>query len=128
MQGRIMKPKIATLVLAALLASASVCAEAHYHHGPNVRFGVVMGGPLWYGPGYYAPYYYPPYYYPPSYYPSLPASPPVYIERGEMQPAAPPQESYWYYCAEAKGYYPYVKECPGGWERVSPQPPPPPNR
>ncbi len=30
----------------------------------------------------------------------------------------------WYYCAESKTYYPYVKECPGGWQRVTPQPAP----
>jgi len=35
--------------------------------------------------------------------------------------AAPAQSSYWYYCAESKTYYPYVKECPGGWQRVTPQ-------
>ncbi len=26
--------------------------------------------------------------------------------------------------AESKTYYPYVKECPGGWQRVTPQPAP----
>ncbi len=31
------------------------------------------------------------------------------------------QESYWYYCADFKAYWPYVKECPGGWQKVVPQ-------
>jgi len=117
-----MKPIKVTLafgvVLLALLSSG--LAYAGGHHGPHVRFGVVVGGPLWYGPAFYPPYYYPPYYAAP-----LPVSPPVYIEQGEAQPApAPPPQAYWYYCAEAKGYHPYVKECPGGWQRVLPQPPP----
>lgn len=40
-------------------------------------------------------------------------------------PTAPtaPQSGYWYYCAESRVYYPYVNQCPGGWQRVSPQPP-----
>ena len=122
------------LVLFGLVSSGSALA---WRHGPNVRFGVVVGGPLWWGPGYYPPsYYYPPYYYPPAYYPPayypVPAAPTVYIEQGAAQPApavqqapaAQPQASYWYYCNESKTYYPYVKECAGGWQRVSPQPPP----
>lgn len=121
-----MKPTRATLALAsvvllALLSSASVYAWGH--RGPHARFGVMLGGPLWYGPAYYSPYYYPP-YYPQAYYPSMPVAPPVYVEQGEAQPATAPPQAYWHYCAETKGYYPYVKECPGGWQRVSPQPPP----
>jgi len=101
----------------------------HWHGGPRVNFGFYVGAPA------YWPYYYPaaPYYsYPYPYYPPVvaaPVSPPVYIEQSEAQPsqATPPGESdgYWYYCAAAKTYYPYVKQCAGGWQRVSPQPPPP---
>ncbi|MDD4915607.1 MAG: hypothetical protein PHW13_11305, partial [Methylococcales bacterium] len=29
---------------------------------------------------------------------------------------------YWYYCRNPEGYYPYVKECPQGWQQVSPTP------
>jgi hypothetical protein len=51
----------------------------------------------------------------------------VYIEQpAAPAPAAPVAAApvnYWYYCAAAKGYYPYVKECPSGWQKVSPQPP-----
>jgi len=110
-------------VLLALWSVGSACAWGQ--GGPQVRFGVAVGGPYRYGPGYYSPYYYSPYYYPPAYYPPVQVSPPVYVERSEAQPAsAPPEQAYWYYCAEAKGYYPYVQECPGGWQPVSPQPPP----
>jgi len=35
---------------------------------------------------------------------------------------APPQ--YWAYCQSPEGYYPYVQDCPGGWIRVPPTPPP----
>jgi hypothetical protein len=43
-----------------------------------------------------------------------------------QQEPAPPQQAYWYYCQSAGAYYPYVKECPGGWTQVVPQAPPPP--
>ena len=119
-----MKATKAMLALAMVLTMSSGSAYAWgNHYRPHVRFGVVLAGPLWFGPAYYPRYYYPPHYYAPAYYPAMPASPPVYIEQGEAQPAAPPQ-AYWYYCTEAKGYHPYVKDCPGGWQRVAPQPPP----
>jgi hypothetical protein len=49
--------------------------------------------------------------------------PTTYIE----QPAPPAQQSqaptgYWYYCADPGAYYPYIRECPAGWQRVAPQP------
>ena len=95
-----------------------------YHGGyrGHVGVGVYFGAPLWYGyygPSYFNPYYYDPYYYPP--YSS--ASPPVYIEQGHPAPAPAPSQGYWYYCLESKSYYPYVQQCPGDWQRVSPTPP-----
>jgi hypothetical protein len=36
---------------------------------------------------------------------------------------AAPAVAYWYYCAAAAAYYPYVQNCPGGWEPVLPTPP-----
>ena len=100
-----------------------------YGYGYRASVGVVIG-PYW-GPGYYPPptYYYPP-YYPPYYAPVVvePPAPQVYIEQQATTPETAgastlPQTNYWYYCRAAKGYYPYVQECPGGWQRVSPQPP-----
>jgi hypothetical protein len=109
------------LIVAVVLLSA-VASGSALAHG-QVRFGIVVGGPL-YWPGYYPGPYYSPYYYPPVV--AVPASPPTYVEQGdEVAPAAPVQEqsrAYWYYCAESKAYYPYVKQCPGGWQRVAPQP------
>ena len=106
------------LILVGVLASGSVLARGghHRHHGARLHFGVVIGAPLFW-PGHYYPA---PYYYPPVV--AVPASPPVYIEQGSSE-AAPPRGNWWYYCADAKAYYPYVKQCPGGWERTAPQPP-----
>jgi hypothetical protein len=109
----------AVFTLSAVLLGATVSAPAlAWHHGGRVHFGVVIGAPFY--PWYYPPY---PYYYPPVVV--APAAPPTYIEQGSAQPA-PSQQSqgFWYYCAESKTYYPYVKECPGGWQRVTPQPAP----
>jgi hypothetical protein len=33
------------------------------------------------------------------------------------------QPSYWYYCRDPEGYYPYVTKCPSGWAKVAPTPP-----
>jgi len=105
--------KIAVVTLAlALLGSGNAMADHYHHGGPRVHFGVMIG-PAW------SPWYYPP----PVYYPPvvIERSPPVYVEQPAAAPA--PQTSYWYFCPEAQGYYPYVKECPGGWQKVLPQPP-----
>ena len=79
--------------------------------------GFWWGAPWWWGPAYpdYAyPDYASPYYAAPPVV--VPQSPPVYI-----QPQALPQQpSYWYYCQNSQAYYPYVKECPGGWLTVVP--------
>lgn len=80
------------------------------HHPHFVRGAVFLGVPV------VAPYFYapppPPYYY---------APPPVYVEPYPAVPA--PQSQEWYYCPNAGAYYPYVKDCPGGWQHVLPQPP-----
>jgi len=50
----------------------------------------------------------------------------------QTPPAAPapagtaPAPAYWYYCASAQNYYPYVTQCPVGWEQVPATPPPAP--
>lgn len=106
-----MKP-IRLLLAAALLAVLTVGdAAAHggghrHFRGPHFSFLV---GPLWWG-SWYRPYY------PPV---VVEQGPPIYIER-EPDAAAP--SAYWYYCSGAKGYYPYVRECPGGWLKVPPRP------
>ena len=70
----------------------------HHFHGGHTR--VFVGGTFFFGP--YPYYYWPGYYY---------AAPVV---------AAP--VAYWYYCAPLAAYYPYVQDCPGGWQLVEPHP------
>jgi hypothetical protein len=112
------------LLFGMLLAGMSGGVMADRGHG-HVGVGIVVN-PFWFGPwGYPGPYYPPPYYYPPVV--SVPASPPVYVEREDMVAPAPRTSASWYYCADPRGYYPYVKECPGGWQAVAPQPPPAPS-
>ena len=119
-----MKRLNAVLILALALLGAVVSTSAPAaHYGGHARFGVYLGPGYWYPPPYYTyPPYYSPYYYPPV---AAPAAPPTYVEQGVAPPvqAAPAQpQGYWYYCDGSKAYYPYVKECPGGWQRVAPQP------
>jgi hypothetical protein len=97
----------------------------HDHGDGHVRFGISLGVPL-FDPGYYSPYYdypypaYPAYTYPPV---VVQSAPPVYVEQGAAQAAPAPAAADWYYCPASKSYYPYVSECPGGWQRVPSQPP-----
>ena len=115
------------------LAWASpAAAQAHLHgHHPH------HGGPrvsLSFGP-YFGPWGYSPYFYDPFFYSrrwndrpiiiEQPA-PQVYVEQPQVYSQAAPNNNYWYFCEAAQAYWPYVKECPGGWQRVVPQPPPPP--
>jgi hypothetical protein len=119
--------RILLAVLAALLASEAVNADPRSARG-HIGWDITIGWPgPWYP--YYSYPYYPYSYYPPRYYyydypPRIivPSAPTEYIERDSQ----PPPPSYWYYCRSQNGYHPYVKECPSGWERVSPVPPAPP--
>jgi hypothetical protein len=100
-----------TVAVAALLAMSSLPALAHGFHG-SVWIGPVWG-PGWWGPAYPYPY---PYY----------AAPPVVVQQQPEVYVAPEQApSYWYFCQNPQGYYPYVKQCPGGWKKVVPSPPAP---
>jgi hypothetical protein len=67
----------------------------HFHGGARVFVGTTFVS-------YPRAYYWPGYYYAPAV-------------------AAP--MAYWYYCTAAAAYYPYVQNCPGGWELVLPTPP-----
>jgi hypothetical protein len=114
-----MKTKImlsVVLVMICSLYSGSNWARGHSH------FGFYFGGPLYPYPYYRDPFYYPYYpYYPPTVI-TVPVTPPVYIQ--QAPPAAPDYPSgYWYYCNNPEGYYPYIKDCPRGWQQVEPIPP-----
>jgi hypothetical protein len=97
------------------------------HVGSHTNFGFYIGAPLFWWPDayYYPSYYYPPYYYYPRSRVYIEEESPVYIQRNDTAAASTtPPASYWYYCQNPQGYYPYVKECPGGWMKVVPQTPP----
>lgn len=116
--------KIVAVMAAALLTLvASVSALAHgggYYGRPRVSVGFVWGGPGYWGyPGFYYP---PPYYYYPQVV-GVPAEPTTYIERGDTYAQPEQAQDFWYYCPDAKAYYPYVKHCAGSWQRVPAQPP-----
>jgi hypothetical protein len=103
-------------------------------YGPRVYFGFGYGWPgywwggrPWWGPGWYGYPAYPYAYYPYAYPPSVVVSPgpQTYIEQApaataQQAPATASPPNYWYYCAESKGYYPYIRECPEGWMTVVP--------
>ena len=65
------------------------------------------------GPVFVAPWFgvWDPFWFPPPVVIQAPA--PVYVQQ-------PPAPTYWYYCADAQAYYPYVQQCPGGWLTVVP--------
>jgi hypothetical protein len=108
----------------------------HGHHHGHYRARTSVGvyfGPAWYPYYYYPPYpayYYPSYYYPPNYYPyyypPVASAPTTYIEKGASDSGGGSgnslQSGYWYYCGSSSAYYPYVKECPDGWQQVAPTP------
>ncbi len=110
-----MKKVVSLTLAAATLLAGSFPAMAHGYF----RGGVWIGpgwGPGWWGPAYPYPYY---------------VGPPVVIQQQPQPPteySAPEQTeapSYWYFCQDPRGYYPYVKNCPGGWKKVVPSPPAP---
>jgi hypothetical protein len=95
-------------VAAGLVASSATPAlawRARVFVGP----GIVVGPPVLVGP-------------PVVVAPSYPA--PVVVEPAPVHQEQPQTAArqYWYYCQDPAGYYPYVKECPRGWQPVSPTP------
>ena len=116
-----MRYKFLALCLLAVAGIGSACAHGGYYGGPYRGSVGVYIGPTW-GPAYYPR----PYYYSSPPVVVLPApQPQVYIEQApasiELAPA-PVEQQYWYYCAASKSYYPYVKECRAGWQKVLPRP------
>jgi hypothetical protein len=128
-----MKALKATLLLAVVLAIGSGSAFSRGGHGGHghsggshfsgghaggfhsrARIGVFVGAPL-FAYGYY-PFY--DYGYQPIY------SAPAASEYIEKEPAGRSPSDYWYYCPGSAAYYPYVKECPQGWQTVEPLSPP----
>lgn len=106
-------------VMLGMLANIS-WAHPPYHHHPHssVRLGVYVGDP-WFYP---VPVF-PPRVIMPA--PVIVTPPMVYVERPPV-PAVTSgtilEPGFWYYCTETQAYYPAVKECPGGWQKIPPRP------
>ena len=118
--------KLLAICVLLLISAESAWAGGWCGHG---SVGIYVGPSVYWGAPIYRPYYFPgPYLYADPFYSPAPviierAPPPVYIEQGQVAvETAPETTNYWHYCRETKGYYPYVKECPGGWQKVLPQP------
>jgi hypothetical protein len=125
--------KFNTLIIASLVFLAASPVMAHAGNvGWNVSVGGGYGGgwrplaygaygpvrgPGWrgnwtYGDGYYGPYvgyFASPVIYPPPVIAYMPSSQPMVL-------AAQPQPAVWYYCAVSDKYFPFIEECPSGWQ------------
>jgi hypothetical protein len=115
--------KLRILFLAALLSFSGIALAQHggyyrghnysHHHGywggSNWVAPFIVGGVVTYALTRPAPAV--------VYYPTPGGYPPVVYG-----PAAPAPVAYWYYCADAQAYYPYVANCPSPWMLVRPQP------
>ena len=86
--------------------------RGHRHHGHYNR-----GSRYFFGGSIVIPWY--PYRYHPP--------PPVIIQREPGVYIQPEQaeDNYWYYCPDPQGYYPYIRQCAGGWMKVVPDTTPP---
>lgn len=96
----------------AVPSGAQASAPAPVHRGHRHHHRVFVGGAVGFGYpwGWWGP---PAYYYPVP----VPAEPVTYLEQSD----ADQPERWWYYCDASTSYYPYVRECPAGWERVAPR-------
>jgi len=110
---------------AQLVPNTDLCVGLAYYSRPAYSY------PAYSYPGPAYSYSGPAYTYPgPAYaYPGPAVAPSAgYVEQGYSQ-AAPPQVQHsqpqgdWYFCADSNAYYPYVRECPEGWQRVPSTPP-----
>ncbi len=124
-----------------------VWGHGDIHHFHDFDYGAWRGGYWrhdwhnnhfgwwWIVGGAWVFYSVPVYPYPDPYVPST-----VIVQQAAPTDAPPdgaPAPAFWYYCASAQNYYPYVTQCPVGWEQVAatpaapvqaaPPPPPPGN-
>ena len=108
---------IITAILA-ILSTTPAYADRGWGWGGGWVAPALVGGVIAYDLAnpYRYPYPYPVYAQP---YPVYAQPYPVYAQPAPVQPPA----QLWYYCASAKGYYPYVANCPEGWRPIPAQPP-----
>lgn len=79
------------------------------YHGGWGGFGYYPYFALGWDEGFYDPYW-------GSY--ALDVMPPDAAAAYAAPPAPAPAPSYWYYCADANAYYPYVQQCASPWQRI----------
>ena len=125
--------KAVLLSLALLGATAPGIAQARGGHGGHFGgfgwgfgLGALITAPLIAGSYYASPYYAQPYYPPPYAYPPNYGYAPTYVQPAyapQYQAPVQQQTNAWFFCPSSNGYYPYVRQCPDGWQRVSPTPP-----
>lgn len=96
---------------------------AAYGPGWGNGYGYGYGGAWrgnWVGASYYGGY-------PAAYYaPPVAYAPPVVAYIAPPQPlvlASQPQPAVWYFCEATNNYFPYVQECPTGWQTQAANPP-----
>jgi len=103
-----------------------VYAAGHGHggHGGHGHGHFFFGGDIFIGPGWggWGPWWGAPYY---PYYPNYPYYSPQQSSEYVEQTPQVEEQTYWYFCPDAKNYYPYVKRCPSGWLKVVPSSAPP---
>jgi hypothetical protein len=105
-----------------------------YGYGYGYGFGLGLG----YGSGWALTTAWPWYWGAPSYYPGgylAPGYPTLwldedlsYVQQPQAEIVAPQSNrgaTYWYYCTEPAGYYPYVQQCAKPWIAVQPNAVPP---
>lgn len=134
---------MATIILTLFAAAQTASASERHFHGPRISFGFGIGfGPFGhpypstYGRNYYqAPYYpYQSVYYPAVMVSTIVTPAPVYVRQSEIVSTRPVQSTQiqpevranggdWYYCHNPDGFYPSIKACPSGWQRVPAQAP-----
>ena len=126
------------VVIASLLATPSWADRGHgYGWGPfevllgsAILYSAIQPRPVYYGPpvqyGYGGPLLGPVVQpatvetlYPGAAVVPVPPSAPYVVQSTAVTSAG----AWWYFCRKTSGYYPYVRECPDGWEKVSPTPP-----
>ncbi len=126
---------VAVAVTVILVSAGTVIAGGgHWHRGGHWHGGWGWGWP-YYGFGFATgpflsyPYYYYPYYQYYSYYPYYPYYPYTYAptyrpsQRVIVRDRKPAMDTWYYYCRKSDAYYPYVRRCPDGWEKLPAVPP-----
>lgn len=98
--------------------------HGHPHRRSGLHIGFAIGAPLAAGVLFHHAHPHVTYHHAPRVV-VVPTPSVTYIQQ-PLQGAAPAEtRDWWYWCPSANAYHPYVSDCPGGWQRVAPQPPPP---